>query len=156
MCLLTTEIRRVKPSCIIHLTIIGAALANPNTKIVCISGDGSFLMNIQELDTLAEQNLNITVIVMNNRHLGLVRQQQELFYGGRIFASRFESLPDFTSIAHGFGIEAYDLEKENNPIRMLETAFKTQGPFLINAPVDYEHNVYPMVPPGAPNREMIC
>ena len=134
---------------------IGAALANPERKIVCISGDGSFLMNIQELATLAEHNLNVAVIILNNQHLGLVRQQQELFYEGRIFASRFERQPDFVSIAEGFGIQGYDLEKTDDPVRTLETALKTQGPVLINAPVDYEHNVYPMVPPGASNKEMI-
>ena len=68
---------------------IGAALAAPGRRVVCVSGDGSFLMNIQELATLAELDLNVAVVVMNNRHLGLVRQQQELFYGGRLSASRF-------------------------------------------------------------------
>lgn len=134
---------------------IGAAQANPGRKVVCISGDGSFLMNIQELATLAEQELNITVIIMNNQHLGLVRQQQELFYEGRIFASKFERQPDFVSIAQGFGIQGFDLEKTDDPAGVLETALKIRGPVLINAPVDYEHNVYPMVPPGASNREMI-
>jgi acetolactate synthase-1/2/3 large subunit len=104
---------------------------------------------------MAEHKLNITIIVMNNQHLGLVRQQQELFYKGRIFASKFELNTDFTSIARGFGIQAYDLENKDFYGEILEKAFKIQGPVLINAPVDYKQNVYPMVPPGSSNREMI-
>jgi acetolactate synthase-1/2/3 large subunit len=112
-------------------------------------------MNIQELATLAENKLNITVIIMNNQHLGLVRQQQELFYGGRIFATKFETNSDFISIARGFGIQAYDLEKEGYSEKLLAKVLKIHGPVLLNAPVDYKHNVYPMVPPGASNMEMI-
>jgi acetolactate synthase-1/2/3 large subunit len=134
---------------------IGAALANPGRKVVCISGDGSFLMNIQELATLAENDLNVAVIIMNNHHLGLVRQQQELFYEGRVFASKFERQPDFASLAMGFGIRGYDLVKTADPCDTLEEVLKFRGPAVINAPVGYQHNVYPMVPPGEPNREMI-
>ena len=134
---------------------IGAALANPGRQVVCISGDGSFLMNIQELATMAEQNLNLTTIIMNNNHLGLVRQQQELFYNKRIFASKFESCPDFAAIAGGFGIAGFDLGKEDNPAGTLALALKKQGPAVVNVPIDSGLNVYPMVPPGAANHEMI-
>ena len=134
---------------------IGAALANPAKKVVCISGDGSFLMNIQELATLSEHDLNITVIVMNNGHLGLVRQQQELFYCGRYCASKFRQSPDFAAVAEGFGITGMDLQKTGNPEQSLETALRKTGPCVVNAPIDHRINVYPMVPPGASNLEMI-
>ena len=136
-------------------TAIGAALANPDKKIVCISGDGSILMNIQELATLAEQDLDITIIIMNNGQLGLVRQQQELFYDNHIFASRFNFQPDFSVIAKGFGIPAWDLCKSGNPQQSVSRALAHPGPGLINAPVHRHINVYPMVVPGASNLEMI-
>jgi acetolactate synthase-1/2/3 large subunit len=134
---------------------MGAAMAHSGRKILCFTGDGSFLMNIQELATLAELHLNITIILLNNGHLGLVRQQQELFYKNHIFASRFESSPDFAAIARGFGISASDLSKDCNPENTLKHALETTGPWLINAPVHPNLNVFPMVPPGASNLEMI-
>jgi len=134
---------------------IGAALANRGRKVVCISGDGSFLMNIQELATIAEHHLNITTIIMNNGHLGLVRQQQALFYNNRLFASRFEGATDFAAVAKGFGITGYDLTNHPEPISILSQILKQQGPMVVNIPIDSHLNVYPMVPPGAPNREMI-
>jgi acetolactate synthase-1/2/3 large subunit len=134
---------------------IGASLAKPGTPVLCVSGDGSFLMNIQELATLSELGLNVTVAVMNNRHLGLVRQQQELFYGGRLHASRFEAEPDFAAIARGFGIAGYDLEGDPDPMSNLEEALSLPGPAVINVPVHHAENVLPMVPPGGANDEMI-
>jgi len=134
---------------------IGAALANPNRRVVCISGDGSFLMNIQELATLAELELDVTVLVMNNGHLGLVRQQQELFYGGRYYASRFDSATDFAAVARGFGIAGYDLADTADPLEILSRALAYPGSSVVNVPVHYAENVLPMVPPGKANREMI-
>jgi acetolactate synthase-1/2/3 large subunit len=83
---------------------IGAALAKPDRTILCVSGDGSFQMNIQELATLAELGLPVKIIILNNGHLGLVRQQQELFYERRFIASRFGKRLDFASLAGQFGI----------------------------------------------------
>lgn len=134
---------------------IGAALAHPERKVICISGDGSFLMNIQELATLAEHNLNVTTVIMNNNHLGLVRQQQELFFAKRFSASRFDSSPDFVTIARGFGLAGYDLGAGCDPLKALRLALNHAGPCIVNAPIDMHANVYPMVPPGAANREMI-
>jgi acetolactate synthase-1/2/3 large subunit len=134
---------------------IGAALANPGRRVVCISGDGSLLMNIQELATLAELGLDVKIIVMNNGHLGLVRQQQELFFGGRYYASRFDRSPDFAAVASAFGIRGLDLEGADDPGELLRSSFGRRGPVLINVPVHHGQNVYPMVPPGGANREMI-
>jgi acetolactate synthase I/II/III large subunit len=130
---------------------IGAALAEPERTVVCFTGDGSLLMNLQELATAAEEGTNVKIVVLNNGHLGLVRQQQQLFYGGRYHASRFRAAPDFAAIARGFGMAACDLD----PVAVLAEAFRCGGPCLINVPIAAEQNVYPMVPPGAANREMI-
>jgi acetolactate synthase-1/2/3 large subunit len=134
---------------------IGAALANPNRKVICFSGDGSILMNIQELATLAELNLNITIILLNNGHLGLVRQQQELFYNGNYIASKFDKEPDFAAIAKGFGIESFDLAACSDPETALQDALTQSQPCFINVPIDYKELVKPMVPPGKANIEMI-
>ena len=134
---------------------IGAALANRSKKIVCISGDGSFLMNIQELATLADHNLNVTVIIMNNGHLGLVRQQQELFYGKKYIASKFKTKTDFITVARGFGLKGFDLGNEENPLEILKNVLNDRGSCIVNAPIHYSKNVTPMVPPGAANHEMI-
>lgn len=134
---------------------IGAALANPDRRVVCVSGDGSFLMNIQELATLAEQNVKVTVIIMNNRHLGLVRQQQELFYGNRVIAAQLEAALDYAAVARAFGIPGYDLGLSTDPIRTLDMALSAVGPNVVNVPIDPYANVYPMVPPGSANRVMI-
>ena len=134
---------------------IGAALAEPQRTVVCFTGDGSILMNIQELVTAAEENVNVKIILMNNGSLGLVHQQQTLFYGERLFASKFKATPDFIKVAQGFGIAAVDLDLAANPCAALMEAISRPGPCLIHASIDIEQKVFPMVPPGAANHEMI-
>jgi acetolactate synthase-1/2/3 large subunit len=134
---------------------IGAALAAPDRTVVCFSGDGSLKMNIQEMATAAQENVNVKIILMNNQSLGLVHQQQNLFYGKRIMASRYERPTDFLKIAEGFGMRAVDLDPSPNPRATLAEALHTPGPCLIHATIDPNEFVYPMVPPGAANSEMI-
>ncbi|OOM76608.1 biosynthetic-type acetolactate synthase large subunit [Clostridium sp. BL-8] len=134
---------------------IGAALINRNKTIVCFSGDGSILMNIQELATLSDFNLNVKVIILNNHHLGLVRQQQQLFYNEHYIASNFISNPNFKIIADGFGIKSCDLGIEESPLEKLEELLSIEGPCLINIPIEETENILPMVPPGKSNIEMI-
>ncbi len=134
---------------------IGAALEAPDQKVVCFSGDGSLMMNIQELATAAEEGLDLKVVLCNNNSLGLVHQQQTLFYGKNIFASNFSSHLDFCMIARGFGISAYDLGSAENPSETLEEALNAPGCVLINVPLDVTHKVFPMVPPGGANSEAI-
>jgi acetolactate synthase I/II/III large subunit len=134
---------------------IGAALAEPRRTVVCFTGDGSLLMNLQELATAAEEAVNVKLVLLNNGHLGLVRQQQQLLYNGRYSASRFTAAPDFAAIARGFGIAAYDLSDDADPLAALARGLREPGPCLINVPIAADANVYPMVPPGAANRDMI-
>ncbi|NLF68065.1 MAG: acetolactate synthase large subunit [Candidatus Anammoximicrobium sp.] len=136
-------------------TAIGAALACPDRTVICFSGDGSLLMNIQELMTAVEENVNVKIVVMNNRSLGLVHQQQDMFFGKRHFASGFRSNLDFVKIAAGFGMPAYDLATTAAPLAMLEQAITCSGPCLIHAPIDVREFVFPIVPPGAANRDML-
>jgi len=134
---------------------IGAALANPEKQVVCVSGDGSFQMNIQELATLAELNLNVKIVVMNNQHLGLVRQQQELFFDNNFIASKFTRRLDFAAIAREFGIRGINLAHTIHPEEIIRRLFREPGTCIIDVPIHEVENVYPMVPPGAANREMI-
>jgi len=134
---------------------IGAAVAHPDKRVVLFSGDGSLQMNIQELATAVEQQLDVTIIVMNNNSLGLVRQQQGLFYSQHHFASDFQIDINFAAIARGFGMRAYDVGLEGNLEEILAIALNERGPCLINAPIGKEEEVYPMVPPGAANISMI-
>jgi acetolactate synthase-1/2/3 large subunit len=133
---------------------MGAALSHPDKTVLVLTGDGSLLMNIQELATIAENDLDIKICVFNNGHLGLVRQQQELFYGGRYVASRFDARPDFAAIARGFGIPACTIRAPHDAAA-LTRALATRGPVLLDIAVPETENVYPMVPPGKSNIESI-
>jgi acetolactate synthase-1/2/3 large subunit len=132
---------------------IGAALASGRPTL-CISGDGSLLINIQELATLAELNLPVTVLLFDNRHLGLVRQQQTLFYGSRLSASAFERATDFVGVARAFGLAACSLADPSAWSRLPEL-LAAPGPQLIHVPIDPRAMVLPMVAPGAANQHMI-
>lgn len=134
---------------------IGASLANPGKRVVCFSGDGSLQMNIQELATAVEQQANVTIIVMNNNSLGLVRQQQHLFYSENHFASDFQIDIDFAVIARGFGMRSYNVGEDGTLVDILVPALNEPGPCLVNVPIGREEEVYPMVPPGAANIKMI-
>ncbi len=134
---------------------IGAALAFPERPVVCFTGDGSLQMNIQELATAVEQRAAVKIVVLNNRSLGLVRQQQRLFYEQHYFASSYGIAVDFAAIARGFGMLAFDLAGASTPDDLLQQAMRAPGPCLINVPIDIEEEVFPMVPPGAANTTMI-
>jgi len=134
---------------------IGAALKNYGKRIVCISGDGSILMNIQELATLAELNLDVTAIIMNNGHLGLVRQQQEFFYDKKYIASKFPARHSFKKIAEGFGVRAFEIDSEKKAHSILAKALTLKGPSLVDINIHHAYNVVPMVAPGKSNLEMI-
>lgn len=134
---------------------IGAALAHPERQVVCFTGDGSLQMNIQELATVVEQDLDIKIIVLNNNSLGLVRQQQGLFYDNGHFACDFTIDIDFATIARGFGMKAVDFRYSPLGGELLGEALAAPGPCLINVPIDKDEEVYPMVPPGAANTDMI-
>ncbi|MET0066961.1 MAG: acetolactate synthase large subunit [Candidatus Thiodiazotropha sp.] len=134
---------------------IGAALAEPQRPVVCFSGDGSILMNIQELATATECKLNIKLVLLNNQALGLVRQQQDLFYAGNRFASGFDGEVRFCDIARGFGWSTLDLAETGSDPHRLAEALAKPGPQFIHVPINGEERVYPMVPPGGANHQML-
>jgi acetolactate synthase-1/2/3 large subunit len=134
---------------------IGAALAEKEASVVCFTGDGSLLMNIQELATLAELDLDVKILLLDNGALGLVRQQQQLFYRERFVGSLFAQPSNFTAIARAFGVPAIDLAETADPRTALATALAASGPALIRVPIAAEHHVLPMVAPGAANTEAL-
>jgi acetolactate synthase-1/2/3 large subunit len=136
-------------------TAIGAAISNPDKTIVCFTGDGSILMNIQELATLSDFGFNVKVVILNNGHLGLVRQQQELFYNKHYMASKFISSTDFAAVAKGFGVNGYTIKKGDEIDSILTKVLTEKGPALIDIYINSNENVYPMVPPGKGISEMV-
>ncbi|WP_313353382.1 acetolactate synthase large subunit [Kosakonia cowanii] len=136
-------------------TAIGAALANPERKVICFSGDGSLMMNIQEMATAAENNLDVKIILMNNEALGLVHQQQSLFYKSGVFAATYPGMVNFVQIAAGFGLHTCDLNAAADPQAALQEIIDRPGPALVHVRIDPQQKVYPMVPPGAANTEMV-
>jgi acetolactate synthase-1/2/3 large subunit len=135
---------------------IGAALALPEEPVVCFTGDGSLLMNIQELATLAELQSNVKIVLLDNGALGMVRQQQNLFHRHRYVGSSFDRPTDFCAVARAFGIPALDLGASLEPMRILAEAFAAPGPALIRVPVCADRQVMPMVAPGRSNIEVIA
>ena len=134
---------------------IGAAMANTDKRVVCISGDGSIMMNIQELATLAELNLAVTVILFLNGTLGMVYQQQKYLFEKNYSASVFESKPDFVTIARGFGIEAVDADTDSEWYKKAFDANRAGKPCFVKVSVDSEENVLPFVPGGRANIDAI-
>lgn len=133
---------------------LGAALANPGHRVICFSGDGSIMMNIQELATLAEENLDVTVIVLDNGALGMVRQQQEFLFDKSYSASIYNRSPNLLAIAAGFGIPAADAA-ENPDWAKLAFPPAGSGPRFIRVPIGQQENVLPFVPAGKKNVEAI-
>jgi acetolactate synthase-1/2/3 large subunit len=132
---------------------IGAAIAEPEATTVCFTGDGSLLMNIQELATLAELQLPVKIVLFDNASLGMVRQQQQLFYERRYFAANFERVCDFVGIARAFGIDAVDLDFTDDIAAQLSRVFLSRAPALVRVAIGNHYNVSPMVGPGAANIE---
>lgn len=134
---------------------IGMALAQPDRKSICFSGDGSLMMNIQEFATAAEHQLDLKVIILNNNHLGLVRQQQTLFYKKNLSAVKFEQSTNFPVVAQAMGMKGVDLSECDDPHLALQQALNEKGPCLINIPISETEMVFPMVAPGGANKDMI-
>ena len=134
---------------------IGSALAEPERMSLLFSGDGSILINIQELDTAVEHNLNLKIVLLNNRSLGLVRQQQTLFFKGNLSAINNRNAVNYAAVAQAMGASGFDLATAADPQATLLQALNTPGVVLINVPIDENVMVFPMVPPGAANKDLI-
>ena len=133
---------------------MGAQYATPGEPVVLIAGDGSFQMNIQELGTIAQYQIPVKIVILNNRFLGMVRQWQELFYERRY---SYTELPEveFAKIAEAYGIKAETITESSDVESALSRALDYNGPYLLDFRIEREENVFPMVPAGAAISEMI-
>ena len=135
---------------------IGAQVAFPNLPVVCISGDSSIQMCIQELGTIVQYNLPIRLVIVNNHWQGMVRQWQESFYGERYSHSSMEAgQPNFVNLAEAYGIKAYDISNESEMETILLETKDYPGPLVFNFAVVEDENCYPMVAPGKSNSQMM-
>ncbi len=135
---------------------MGVKVALPEEQVICIAGDASILMNIQELGTIAQYKLNLKVIIINNHWQGMVRQWQESFYDERYSASNMSiGEPDFVLLSQAFGIEGIVISERDELIPQLQKALEIEGPVIINVNVRKGENCYPMVPPGKSNAQMV-
>ena len=133
---------------------IGAKLANPDQTVICVSGDASIQMNIQEFQTIKDHNIDLKIFILNNGYLGLVRQQQELLYNQRIFQSKISS-PDFSMVSKAYKLEGTNVRTPDEAETVIKQALDHHGPIVVNFFVHDVENVYPMVPPGSPNAKGI-
>ena len=127
----------------------------PDKLVFAIVGDGGFQMSVPELATLVAYGLPIKIIVMNNGHLGMVRQWQELFYQNRLSQVKLDAFPDAEKLAAAYGFKGRTITKPTDLTEALTTAIKEPGPYLLNVMVTQFENVYPMVPAGAAINEMV-
>ena len=131
---------------------IGAKLAaDEDQEVVCFDGDGSFLMTMQELSVAVRENLDITVVVLNNEAIGMVRQWQDGFYEGRRMASEYPWIPEFDKLAEAFGARGFRIEDYDEVEETIQAARDYDGPSVVDCFIDPAENVYPMVPSGADN-----
>jgi len=134
---------------------IGAQLACPERPVVCVSGDGSIMMNVQELATLKRYDLPVKILLLDNGCLGMVRQWQQLFNDGRYSEIDLSDNPDFAVVAKAFGIESFSIDKRDEVDGAIQRLLDTDGPALCHVRIDPRANVWPLVPPGGTNAEML-
>jgi acetolactate synthase-1/2/3 large subunit len=134
---------------------IGAQVAHPDRLIVDIAGDASIQMNIQELATASQHELPVKVFILNNRHMGMVRQWQDMHHGGRRAHSYSGSCPDFVRLAEAYGWTGLRAERPDELDQVLRTMIGTAGPVLVDCRVANVENCFPMVPAGAAHNNMV-
>lgn len=135
---------------------IGAQFAKPDSKVVLVTGDGCFHMNLNELTTMVSHKLPVVILLMDNRVLGMVRQWQKVFYGKRFAATDPERQTDFPKLAEAFGCKGLVMEKNGDILPVLREALSTtDGPVLVDCRISKDVNVLPMIPPGGSVEQMI-
>jgi acetolactate synthase-1/2/3 large subunit len=134
---------------------MGALLAEPDATVITISGDGSFMMNVQELATLRRYRLPLKIVLIDNSQLGMVRQWQELFFEENFSEIDLSDNPDFSEVAHAFGIEAFTIDHRSQVSDAIERLLGTSGPILMHVRIDPRENVWPLVPPNSSNVQMM-
>lgn len=134
---------------------IGAKVARPNDQVIAVCGDGSIMMNIQELGTIKRFNLGVKILLVDNAKLGMVKQWQELFFDKRLSETDLSDNPDFVKLASAFDIAGRTITKPSEVSQALKEFVEFDGAFILHVKIDAQDNVWPLVPPGAANQDMI-
>ena len=134
---------------------VGAQVARPNDTVIAVSGDGSFMMNVQELGTIKRRKLPVKILLIDNQRLGMVRQWQKLFFNGRYSETILTDNPDFVTLASAFDIPGETIVAKSQIDQALQRLLNSDGPYLLHVSISEEENVWPLVPPGAPNDRMM-
>ena len=134
---------------------IGAKVANPGDEVVCLAGDGSLIMNVQEFATAVAHEIPVTVVLMNNGYFGMVRQWQELFWDKRYSSVEMGASPDWVKLADAFGATGMRVDEQGEVEGAMRDALAAEGPVLLDVRVTPEENCYPMIPAGAAARDMV-
>ncbi|WP_448212454.1 acetolactate synthase 2 catalytic subunit [Colwellia sp. MEBiC06753] len=134
---------------------IGAQISRPKDMVIAISGDGSFMMNVQELSTIKRFQLPVKIVLIDNAKLGMVRQWQDLFFNGRLSETDLSDNPDFVMLASAFDIQAKKITQADEVASALDEMLAHNGPYLLQVKIDETENVWPLVPPNTANDQMI-
>ncbi|MFU1636199.1 acetolactate synthase 2 catalytic subunit [Aeromonas veronii] len=134
---------------------IGAKMSRPEDEVVLVSGDGSFMMNVQELGTIRRAQLKVKMVLLDNQRLGMVRQWQELFFDGRYSETILSDNPDFVALAAAFGIPGETITCKEQIAGALDRLLASEGAYLLHVAISEEENVWPLVPPGVANHKMM-
>lgn len=134
---------------------VGAQVARPDDTVIAVSGDGSFMMNVQELGTIKRKQLPVKILLIDNQRLGMVRQWQELFFNGRYSETILTDNPDFVTLASAFDIPGETIVAKSQIEGALQRLLNSEGAYLLHVSISAEENVWPLVPPGAPNDKMM-
>ena len=134
---------------------VGAQMARPNNTVIAVSGDGSFMMNVQELGTIKRGKLPIKMVLIDNQRLGMVRQWQQLFFDGRYSETILNDNPDFVTLASAFDIPGETIVAKSQVQDALARLLNSEGPYLLHVSISEAENVWPLVPPGAANHKMM-
>ena len=134
---------------------LGVQIAYPKSLVICVAGEASFLMNMQELSTVKQYRLPVKIFILNNKYLGMVRQWQEFFHGGRYSESYSEALPDFVKLAEAYGCKGIKAENPDELDTKIKEMVDYNGPVIFDCHVDPSENCFPMIPSGKPHNQMI-
>lgn len=134
---------------------VGAKVARPQDEVVLVSGDGSFMMNVQELGTLRRAQLPVKMVLLDNQRLGMVRQWQELFFDGRFSETILTDNPDFVCMASAFGIPGETISRKEEVAPALVRLLASPTAYLLHVSISADDNVWPLVPPGVANEHML-
>jgi acetolactate synthase-1/2/3 large subunit len=134
---------------------VGAQVSRPTDCIIAVSGDGSFMMNVQELSTIKRFQLPVKIVLIDNAKLGMVRQWQDLFFNGRLSETDLADNPDFIMLANAFDIKAKMITKKSQVSAAIEEMLEHDGPYLLQVKIDAQENVWPLVPPNTANDKMM-